>query len=108
VIDSRGNVAFRSSWTKHQQVRHVVERLVSYGEAQARGRITMARYPVGVKQSLPPAPEEGPVGLTRAIELWEAVENFDEPERFMGPEKAEQFRAAYKMVTGRESIRLSQ
>jgi hypothetical protein len=108
VIDSRGKVAFRSSWTKHEQVRPVVERLVSYDEAQARGQITMGALPSFSEQSLPPAPEEGPVGLKRAIDLWESVQNFDEPERFMGPERSEQFRAAYKRVTGRESTRLSQ
>ncbi|HJN92225.1 MAG TPA: hypothetical protein QGF05_05825 [Dehalococcoidia bacterium] len=105
VIDSRGKVAFRSSWTKHDQVRHAVERLVAFDAAQASGKATMGALPSWSEQSLPPAPEEGPAGLIQAIEVWEAVENFDEPERFLGPEMAERFRAAYKMVSGRDSIR---
>ncbi len=107
VIDSRGKVAYRSTWTKHAQVREAVERLVAFDEAQASGKPTMGGLPVWSEQALPPDPAAGPEGLVKAIEVWEAVKNYDEPERFMGPERAEKFRAAYKMVTGKESVRPS-
>ena len=43
--------------------------------------------------------------MVTAIEVWEQAENYGQPERFFGLERAERFRAGDDRVTGRYSIR---
>ena len=105
VIDTRGKVGYRATWAKHEQVRDAVDRLLRFHEAQKSGKKMMGGMPAWSEQSLPPDPNEGLGGVVRAIDVWEQVKNYDEPERFMGEERAEGFRAAYKMATGKDSVR---
>lgn len=61
----------------------------------------------------PPArcglPDPGTANLVwqvvTAIRVWEQAKNYGEPERFMGPERAARFRAAYERATGHQSVR---
>lgn len=103
VVDGRGVVVYRANWTDAREVARVLDRLRLIGERRA------ARVPLGTgrwsEESLPALPDDPLQGAVDAITVWEQAKNYDEPERFMGPEVAEQIRANYEQATGKQSIR---
>ena len=103
VIDRRGRVVYRASWTDAREVRRVLERLQLVGERLRQGEpLGMARW----SEELTPVLYDDPgQEAVTSITTWEEAKNFDEPERFLGPERAAALRATYARATGRESRR---
>lgn len=103
VIDRRGRVTYRANWTDAREVRRVLERLRLVGERLRQGEpLGMPRWSEELTPVLYDEPDQEAVA---SITTWEEARNFDEPERFLGPERAAALRAAYARATGRESIR---
>jgi hypothetical protein len=105
VIDVRGRVAYRAGWTDHREIRRILER-----QRVIADRVEAGQY-LGIprwSEELTPALTDDPdAEFVRSIEVWEEAKNYGEPERFLGPERAERFRSAYERITGRASIRPS-
>ncbi len=103
VLDEIGRVAYRATWSDHREIRRVLERL---GKAAA---IRAAGGSVGIprwsEEMSPKLADDPTFELAKSFEVWEGAGNYDEPERFMGPERGAAFRAAYEKATGRKSIR---
>ncbi len=103
VIDVRGRVAYRASWNDAREVRRVLER------QREIGRRVSEQEALGIprwSEEMSPALSDDPNHeYVVSIDVWEQAENYAEPERFLGPERAEVFRAKYEEITGRRSIR---
>lgn len=103
VLDERGRVAYRATWSDNREIRRILE---SLGKARAiREAGGNAGIPRWSEEIMPKLSDDPNAELIKAIEVWEEAENYDEPERFMGPERGEAFRQAYEKATGRKSIR---
>ena len=103
VIDTRGRVAYRANGTDAREVERVLARLRLIAERRAAGEgIGMPRWS---EEMLPALPEDPAREAVDAIRIWEQAKNFDEPERFLGPEAAERMRETYERATGETSIR---
>lgn len=103
VIDGRGRVAYRATWNDAREVRRVLEQQREILRRRQSGEaLGIPRWSEEMTPALAEDPDHDAV---RSIEVWEQAENYDEPERFFGPERGEQLRATYERVTGRQSIR---
>ena len=103
IIDPRGRVAYRANWADSREVHRVLN-----AQREVLRRLAVAED-LGIprwSEEVSPALNEDPANETvMAIRVWEEAANYGEPERFMGPERAASFRAAYERATGRQSIR---
>lgn len=103
VIDARGHVAYRASWTDAREIRRVLERQREILQRRKNG------VPLGIprwSEEVSPALDEDPdQEAVTSIQVWEEAKNYEEPERFLGPERAAHMRATYERVTGHESVR---
>jgi hypothetical protein len=105
VIDARGRVAYRASWTDAREIRRILERQREIARrVEGRQNLGIPRWSEEVSPALAEDPDDY---VVRSIEVWEEAKNYGEPERFLGPERAEVFRTSYESITGRESIRPS-
>jgi len=103
VIDARGHVAYRATWNDAREVRRILERQREIlNRRQAGTALGIPRWSEEVSPALADDPDAESVV---SIEVWEQAENYEEPERFLGPERAEHMRATYERATGRESVR---
>ena len=103
VIDGRGRVAYRANWADARELRRVLERQREIGRRRSEGEhLGIPRWSEEINPALADDPDQE---FTIAINVWEQAENYGEPERFLGPERAEQYRAGYERATGRRSIR---
>ena len=103
VLDERGRVVYRANWADHREIRRVLERLQQASGVRSGGN--SPGIPRWSEELLPKLPDDPTAELAKSIEVWEEAENYDEPERFMGPERGEALRVAYEKATGRKSIR---
>ncbi len=105
VVDGRGIVVYRATWTDAREVAGVLARLRLIAERrEARQPLGMGRWSEAVLPALQDDPTQAAVD---AINVWEEAKNYDEPERFMGAEAAEKMRVTYERATRRQSIRPS-
>ena len=103
VIDGRGRVAYRANWADARELQRVLERQREIGRRRSAGEhLGIVRWSEEINPALADDPDQE---FTIAINVWEQAENYGEPERFLGPERAEQYRAGYERATGRRSIR---
>lgn len=103
VIDARGHVAYRATWNDAREVRRILERQREILSRRAAGTaLGIPRWSEEVSPTLADDPDQDAV---TSIEVWEEAKNYEEPERFFGPDIAERIRGTYERVTGRESIR---
>ena len=106
VIDARGRVAYRANWTDARELRRALERQREIGRRLGESQhLGIVRWSEEINPALAEDPDHEQVV---SIEVWEQAENYEEPERFLGPERAEQYRSTYERVTGRRSIRPSE
>jgi hypothetical protein len=105
VVDGRGVVVYRASWSDAREIDRVLGRLRQIAERrEARVPLGMGRWS---EESLPALHDDPDQSAVNTIEVWEEAKNYEEPEVFMGAENAERLRATYERVTGKQSIRPS-
>jgi len=103
VLDERGRVAYRATWSDNREIRRIVKSLdKARAVREAGGNAGIPRWSEEIMPKLSGDPNSD---VIKAFEIWEEAGNYDEPERFMGPERGEAFRQAYEKATGRKSIR---
>ncbi len=103
VIDGRGRVVYRATWSDHREVQRVLERLRVAADRRAQKIGTGS--PIWSEELLPQLNEDPDSPLEIAFEIWERAKNYDEPERFWGEERGAGMRAAYEAASGRQTIR---
>ena len=103
VIDGRGRVAYRANWSDSREIRRILVHQREIMKRSGSGSpLGIPRWSEEVTPALSDDPDDEAV---TAIRVWEQAKNYGEPERFMGPERAARFRAAYERATGRQSVR---
>jgi len=89
IIDKEGRVVYRATWTHSQEVRQVLEGLRQRDEALAQGIRLHSTYSEKLQYA---TLEEEMARAANELAVWESYEDYDEPERFFGPERGQQIR----------------